>query len=259
MLEEVLEGYDEGKFIPGIYNYCDRWCERCLMTDKCFLYYREEERQIEHKVAGRHPHDMDVVIEDVHKSFEETLEMLREMAEEQGIDLDAIDAESLPPEPDVSEHALKIKSEKYSFAVHDFLPKLHKVINLEIEGINASSVINSIEAVDDIEDIRECYEIIEWYHFFISVKIARALSGKIEAVQEDKENDEDAMSDVNGSAKIAHEALVKSMNAFTRVIEWNQGLRDDIMPFLIEIYGLINEVDKEFPGHKDFKRPGFDE
>jgi len=24
--------------IPGIYNYCDRWCERCNFTSKCANY-----------------------------------------------------------------------------------------------------------------------------------------------------------------------------------------------------------------------------
>ncbi len=259
MLEEILEGYDEEKFIPGIYNYCDRWCERCRMADRCFLYHREEKRVAKHEVAGKNPYDMDVVIDDVHESFKETMEMLREMTEEEGIDLNAIDTESLPPEPDVSEHPLKIKSEKYSFAVHDFLPRLHEIINLEIKDINAGNIISPVEAADNIEEVKECYLIIEWYHFFISVKINRALFGKMEAIQEGEEDDEYAMSDVNGSAKIAHEALVKSMDAFTKIIEWYKSLRNDIMPFLIEIYGLINAVDKEFPGHKDFKRPGFDE
>lgn len=229
------------------------------MTNQCFLYNTEEKRLDEHRVAGKDPHDMDVVIDDVHDSLGEAMEMLNEMAAEQGIDLDAIDTESLPPKPDVSEHPLKIKSEKYSFAAHDFLPKLHEIINLEIEQINAGNVINPIEAADDIEKIKEYYKIVEWYHFFITAKITRALFGKMRVIQKGEEDDEDAMNDVNGSAKIAHEALVKSMDEFTKIIEWNKGLSDDIMPFLIEIYGLINEVDKEFPGHKDFKRPGFDE
>ncbi|RLD41921.1 MAG: hypothetical protein DRI89_08560 [Bacteroidetes bacterium] len=28
----------EGDFIPGIYNYCDAWCDRCIYTDKCMNY-----------------------------------------------------------------------------------------------------------------------------------------------------------------------------------------------------------------------------
>ena len=25
-------------FIPGIYNYCDRWCERCAFTARCMNF-----------------------------------------------------------------------------------------------------------------------------------------------------------------------------------------------------------------------------
>ena len=28
----------EGDFIPGIYNYCDSWCERCLYTSRCMNF-----------------------------------------------------------------------------------------------------------------------------------------------------------------------------------------------------------------------------
>ena len=31
-----------GDFIPGIYNYCDRWCERCLYTDRCRTFAMEK-------------------------------------------------------------------------------------------------------------------------------------------------------------------------------------------------------------------------
>ena len=28
-------------YIEGIYNYCDRWCERCRFTSNCFLFTTE--------------------------------------------------------------------------------------------------------------------------------------------------------------------------------------------------------------------------
>ncbi|MEF8943679.1 MAG: hypothetical protein V5B78_12905, partial [Desulfohalobiaceae bacterium] len=30
-------------FIPGIYNYCDRWCERCAFTSRCMNFAMEQE------------------------------------------------------------------------------------------------------------------------------------------------------------------------------------------------------------------------
>ena len=34
---------DDPRFIEDIYNYCDRWCERCSFTSRCMLYAMEEE------------------------------------------------------------------------------------------------------------------------------------------------------------------------------------------------------------------------
>ena len=45
----MLSNYDEERFISGIYNYCDRWCERCRMTQRCFLYYQDSRREAEHR------------------------------------------------------------------------------------------------------------------------------------------------------------------------------------------------------------------
>ena len=33
----------ENNYIPGIFNYCDRWCERCPLTARCRVYAMEQE------------------------------------------------------------------------------------------------------------------------------------------------------------------------------------------------------------------------
>ena len=32
---DLLKLAADPKYIPGIYNYCDRWCERCPFTSQC--------------------------------------------------------------------------------------------------------------------------------------------------------------------------------------------------------------------------------
>lgn len=36
--KRLLEMAENPDFIPGIYNYCDRWCERCAFTSRCLTY-----------------------------------------------------------------------------------------------------------------------------------------------------------------------------------------------------------------------------
>src|SRR5437867_1062460 len=39
---KLLELAANPDFISGIYNYCDRWCERCQFASRCFLYATEQ-------------------------------------------------------------------------------------------------------------------------------------------------------------------------------------------------------------------------
>jgi hypothetical protein len=77
--------------IAGIYNYCDRWCERCPFTPRCMTFKLSEE-----KFGDPEARDINNAVfwEKLSETFNETLNLLREMAEEEGIDLDSITAES---------------------------------------------------------------------------------------------------------------------------------------------------------------------
>jgi hypothetical protein len=84
----VTDDNGESRFISGIYNYCDRWCERCTYVNRCRLWHEEQARNVRHLRQGKDPDDWDVVMEDVSDSFQQTIQMLHEMAEEMGIDLE---------------------------------------------------------------------------------------------------------------------------------------------------------------------------
>ena len=34
-------------FIVGVYNYCDRWCERCPLTSRCRVFAEEQRLSFE--------------------------------------------------------------------------------------------------------------------------------------------------------------------------------------------------------------------
>src|SRR5215510_5650962 len=63
--------------IPGIYNYCDRRCERCRFADRCFSYLE----------SRKEPEPSESVGTMMERSLEGTLDVLRIIAERQGIDL----------------------------------------------------------------------------------------------------------------------------------------------------------------------------
>ena len=43
-LDELDEMMDDPRLISGIYNYCDRWCERCAFVERCAVGIEELER-----------------------------------------------------------------------------------------------------------------------------------------------------------------------------------------------------------------------
>ncbi len=42
-LRTLTELANNPDLISGIYNYCDRWCERCPLTSRCLVYATEQE------------------------------------------------------------------------------------------------------------------------------------------------------------------------------------------------------------------------
>ena len=40
------------RFIPGIYNYCDRWCEHCELTSRCLNYAMGQEEAGDSRNTG---------------------------------------------------------------------------------------------------------------------------------------------------------------------------------------------------------------
>lgn len=78
----------EEKFISGIHNFCDRWCERCTFTARCRVAEMEaettdEERDINNEAFWRR----------LAANFAEAKQMLQEVTEEHGIDLNAVSDE----------------------------------------------------------------------------------------------------------------------------------------------------------------------
>jgi hypothetical protein len=88
--DELRELAGNPDFISGIYNYCDRWCERCQFTSRCFLYATEQaDADLED------PEVRDITNEKFWRKlqalFRDTAEMIAEWAAETGVDLNSID------------------------------------------------------------------------------------------------------------------------------------------------------------------------
>lgn len=51
--------------ISGIFNYCDRWCEKCSYINRCLLFKQEAEREIKHILWDEDKNDPDLIAKDL--------------------------------------------------------------------------------------------------------------------------------------------------------------------------------------------------
>ena len=239
--------------ISGIYNYCDRWCERCPLTSRCLVFATE---QVDHNGS---PQTYDIHNEAFWQKLDsvllETQGMIAEWASEAGMDLTHIPEEEVKARkrrrPLVDNHPLARAGKKYANAASDWFREFDQTI--EISDRRATDVER--EQSEQLEDARE---VIQWYQYQIAVKIMRALSCRDDGWEDDPEM-ADFPRDSDGSAKVALIGMDRSMAAW-RLVQLSLPERcESIVPLILQLERLRKRVEKYFPEAREFVRPGFDE
>jgi hypothetical protein len=243
----LLDLAGSNRFIPGIYNYCDRWCERCTMTSKCLSFTHEQEMK-----GNNDPEENDLnnerFWEQIRLSMEVTMEMLYEEAKKRGIDLDNLEDVVIP------EHVvtpLEDMAKDYGHTMHNWLKN-----NYEIFTEKAGQIF-LVKNEEEAKKFSDAWEVVQWYSFFIAAKVHRA-----HLDLEERQNGEDVYgvySDNLGSAKIAIIAAERSMEALSVMYQELKESEDDILNFLAQLSKIKKQLLGTFPEVVDFKRPGFDD
>ena len=249
-------------YIDGIYNYCDRWCERCIFTSRCRNFegirkLNPEEQDIENKAFW----------DRIGKNFETAIKLLHKAAEKSGVDLNAISAAE---KDDYSRRAKRDRNAAKSHPLAKdtllYIEKGRKLLeNDELMKQKASDMVKQFELGIQSEDqvsgevsvIKDCQEIITWYLHFIHIKFMRALMGKLEDDGWQEANG--FQRDCDGSAKIAMIAIDKSIEAWTLMLQFIPAAEDDIIELLALLQKARRMAESEFPKARTFVRPGFDE
>lgn len=239
--------------ISGIYNYCDRWCERCPLTSRCLVFATE---QLDHNGNGQ-SHDLnnEAFWHKLSSVLVETQQMIGEWAREAGIDLTLIPDEEVKPSKRkrqlVDNHSLARAGKKYANAASDWFREFDQAI--EISDLRASDADR--EQLEQLEDARE---VIQWYQYQIAVKTMRALSCRDDGWEDDPEMAE-FPKDSDGSAKVALIGIDRSIAAW-RLMQLSLPERAaSIVTLILQLERLRQRVEKHFPEAREFVRPGFDE
>jgi len=236
--------------ISGIYNYCDRWCERCPLTSRCLVYATEQE-------DDDSPENRDIRNEAFWRKlgsiFLETREMIVEWAREAAVDLAAPvkedEVRSHGKRQLIDNHPLAKAGKKYANAASDWFREFDQTI--EISDLRATETNR-----DNSERLEDAREVIQWYQYQIAVKTIRALSGRRE--EGDPELAE-FPKDSDGSAKVALIGIDRSIAAW-RLMQLSIPERAvSIVTLILQLERLRYRLEKGFPEARDFVRPGFDD
>lgn len=260
----------EGDFIESIYNYCDRWCEECAFTSRCFLYAQEQRAMERHILRGEDPEDPAVAMRDMTDSLKQAMKMLVHIANEQGIDLNA-----LPParsrRRQRTAHPLNQRATRWLDRVSALLKRIGEDIARFSESASAQELAGWLppdardadQLVEALTRLRDGADLLARYRFLIPVKIARALSG----IGEGDDGDEDDLPDADGymrldslrTVRLVLACLDRAEAALWTVSEVNADWRDEALSLVVETQALRRAVGDHFKGWQEVRRPGFDE
>jgi len=243
--------------ISGIYNYCDRWCERCPLTSRCLVYASEKE---DNDSAQTHDLANEAFWRKLGSIFQETRDMIAEWAREAGIDLTRVDEEDDPARrkrrrQQVDNHPLARAGKKYANDASDWFRDLDQTV--EISDLRTLDCPGEPER-DSSEELEDAREVIQWYQYQIAVKSMRALSARLDEQEADPSEDP-WLQDSDGSAKVALIGIDRSIAAW-RLMQLSLPEREvSIVPLILQLERLRHRVEKTFPYAREFVRPGFDE
>lgn len=255
--------------IPGIYNYCDRWCERCPLATRCLNFAMEQEnpppdegRDLNNRAFWDHLSGI----------FQTTMQMILQTAAEQGIDL----SQPAPPEIDSAikrrtRRRALVKNKTICRRAMDYVKlaerqletmrPLYRQRGVELARIHEMR-LKGHHPMQDAEMLFDATEVVQWYQHFIYVKLRRALDGQAEEAADGPLLDDDGNpfpSDADGSAKVALIAIDRSLAAWATLRDQLPDAEAGILQVLIHLDRLRRQIEAAFPQARGFHRPGFDD
>lgn len=248
-LTELAQNPD---LISGIYNYCDRWCERCPLTSRCLVYATEDEFSENNEIENN-----DIRNAEFWHTISDTLTQVRAL-----IPLWAKDALNLknPAEQKtvrrqsrtVDNHPLTKAGKDYANTASDWFRELDHNSELTLTSTKRPTEVDR-QNPQPFEDARG---VIQWYQYQIAVKTMRALSGRKEEIEEPEIAD--FPKDSDGSAKVALIGIDRSIAAW-RLMQLSLSDRaESIVPLILQLETLRINLEESFPEARAFIRPGFD-
>lgn len=256
----------EAGLVPGIYNYCDRWCEKCKLTTRCLSYMMkskiEEKGELNLKDEILRQHEN--IWELLKNVFDSTYEVLQELADERGMEVEDIyETENIDREFFRDDFCSMIKDNEkvhylietsdivkicliYESLADECLEKVFGILDEKDWKKGCEGEVNTTEALD----------IINWNVDVIPIKMRRALYGHY--CGDSSMSEEEKRNDYNGSAKVALNGIENSVKAWEVLLLYCPSVEAEVKHIIMVLEQLSRDISKWFPQAPGFLRPGFD-
>ncbi len=260
--------FNEDNFIPGVFNYCNSWCERCRFRLRCRNYAMMADDE-------GNPIDLDEdgAMERIEENMRKAMGLLKDWSDPSSDEDEQEDPNEEEQEETEKEwraemdrdrnfarnHPLAKVTMTYSHMARRWLDGHQELMDRKVSRLKemASAGPDKKALTHDHEELTNASEVVYWYVFMIHVKTQRALHGLSD--MNDSIWESPVQSDANGSAKVALLSAEASMSAWITLTETMPEVLDEILPLLAQLQQTIMGLLKVFPDARRFVRPGFDE
>ncbi len=247
-------------YIEGVYNYCDRWCEKCKFTSNCLLFSQESKISTYEILHNGDTSNIGEIFQKEMDKFSESDNVFDDF------EIDDNDEDFFEDEEfnilDDEENDDDL-FQKPNHPIEDLSNEYFRLAHLLIISFDKNYNFYSFpkEKLNDplFKKLHDNFEVFSWFHAFIHVKLKRALWGKNEISKEfDEELKKISKYDMDGTAKIAIIGINRSIHALNNLYIILPEFSNEISELLVIIGKILNLAEKEFPDHSKFIRPGFD-
>ncbi len=235
------------QLIPGVHNYCDRWCERCRFRTRCVVAVMHD-RIDAARMRGEDLSStqvLDELIPPYDGPPRPWLDELIAAANRPPTEAEVREMERQEAEVErrLAADTLLLDAREYGV----FAERISRALTAELSGRGDPVVMAALEA-------------IERQSLCISAKTYRAVHGEVRHLIEDCDDDDPLRSDCNGSAKIARVMIAESRECWTVLMQLGRATADGVPARLVErLDRLDRDLAVRFPRAMEFARPGFDE
>jgi len=172
------------------------------------VYKDDQERVLSHYTRGEDPNDPDVFLNDIKKIFDDTKEMIKNIAQEQGFNIDNVDDVEAPAfDPDV--YVLYRLAKQYSKDAHAFMQLLAH------DGIP--------------QELNDAYDDLMWYHTLIVAKTGRLVSSFADGLRDEelqRREEEGTVGVINKCIRVSDDALQCMLNELPEYLQTIADLKD---------------------------------